>query len=144
MKVAIFSTKSYDRTFFLEANVEAGHELVFFEPRLSGQTCPLADGFPAVCAFVNDTLDAHVILSLTKRGARLIALRCAGFNHVDLEIAEHVGMTVTRVPAYSPHAVAEHTLALILALDRKIHKAYNRVREGNQILRARVTLDYLE
>jgi D-lactate dehydrogenase len=92
---------------------------------------PVGRGVPVICAFVNDTLDAHVLLALLKQGVRLIALRCAGFNHVDLEVADHLGLTVTRVPAYSPHAVAEHTLALILALDRKIHKAYNRVREGN-------------
>jgi D-lactate dehydrogenase len=131
MKVAVFSTKPYDRAFFQAGNIALGHELVFFEPRLTGQTSPLAADFRAVCAFVNDSLDAHVLFSLMKQGTRLIALRCAGFNHVDLEVADHVGLTVTRVPAYSPHAVAEHTLALILALDRKIHKAYNRVREGN-------------
>ena len=141
MKIAVFSTKPYDRSFFQAANVQAGHELVFFEPRLTDQTCPLAAGFPAVCAFVNDTLDAHVLLSLMKQGTRLIALRSAGFNHVDLEVADHVGLTVTRVPAYSPHAVAEHTLALILALDRKIHKAYNRVREGNFALEGLMGLE---
>jgi D-lactate dehydrogenase len=131
MKVAVFSAKPYDRTFFLAANRPAGHELVFFEPRLTSQTCPLANEFPAVCAFVNDQLDAHVLLTLSKQGTKLIALRCAGFNHVDLEVADQLGMTVTRVPAYSPHAVAEHTVALLLALNRHLHKAYNRVREGN-------------
>lgn len=131
MRVALFSTKPYDRTFFTAANREAGHELVFFEPRLTTQTCPLAAGFPVICPFVNDVLDAHVLLTLSRQGTRLIALRSAGFNHVDLEIAEQIGLTVTRVPAYSPQAVAEHTLALMLALDRKLHKAYNRVREGN-------------
>ncbi len=131
MKVALFSTKPYDRTYFEAANAQFGHELVYFEPRLTSQTCPLAAEFPAICAFVNDILDAHTLLALTKQGVELIALRCAGFNQVDLEMADHLGLTVTRVPAYSPHAVAEHTLALILALDRKIHKAYNRVREGN-------------
>ncbi len=131
MKVAVFSTKPYDRTSFQAANAQAGHELVFFQPRLTAQTGPLAAGFPAVCAFVNDTLDAHVLLALMKQGTKLIALRCAGFNQVDLEVAEQIGLAVTRVPAYSPHAVAEHTLALLLALDRKLHKAYNRVREGN-------------
>jgi len=141
MKVAVFSTKPYDRTFFQAANTQAGHELVFFEPRLTGQTCPLAAGFPAICAFVNDTLDAHVLLSLMKQGTRLIALRCAGFNQVDLEVADQVELTVTRVAAYSPHAVAEHTLALILALDRKIHKAYNRVREGNFALEGLMGLE---
>jgi D-lactate dehydrogenase len=130
MRTAIFSTKPYDRTFFTAANT-ARHELVFFEPRLTAQTCPLAAGFPAICAFVNDQLDAHVLLALSKQGTKLIALRSAGFNHVDLEAAEQLGLSVTRVPAYSPHAVAEHTLALILALNRRIYKAYNRVREGN-------------
>jgi D-lactate dehydrogenase len=141
MKVAVFSTKPYDRTFFQAANAQVGHELVFFEPRLTSQTCPLAAGFPAICAFVNDTLDAHVLLSLMKQGTRLIALRCAGFNQVDLEVADQVELTVTRVAAYSPHAVAEHTLALILALDRKIHKAYNRVREGNFALEGLMGLE---
>ncbi len=141
MKVAVFSTKPYDRTFFQAANAQAGHELVFFEPRLTSQTSPLAAGFPAICAFVNDTLDAHVLLSLMKQGTRLIALRSAGFNQVDLEVADQVELTVTRVAAYSPHAVAEHTLALILALDRKIHKAYNRVREGNFALEGLMGLE---
>ncbi len=131
MKVAVFSTKSYDREFLLAANEEAGHELVFLEPRLTGLTCRLADGFPAVCAFVNDQLDAGVLLTLSKQQTRLIALRCSGFNNVDLRAAEQLGLTVTRVPAYSPQAVAEHTVGLILALSRKLHKAYNRVREGN-------------
>lgn len=131
MKTAVFSTKSYDRQFLEEANRQAGHELVFFEPRLTGQTCPLADGFPAVCVFVNDQLDAAVLLTLSRQGTRLIALRCAGFNNVDLRSAEQLNLTVARVPAYSPRAVAEHTLGLILALGRKLHKAYNRVREGN-------------
>jgi D-lactate dehydrogenase len=131
MRVAIFSTKSYDRPFFLAANESARHEMVFFEPRLTAATCPLAQGFPAVCVFVHDQLDAGVLLTLSRLGTRLIALRCAGFNQVDLEAAQQLGLTVTRVPAYSPHAVAEHTVALLLALNRKLHKAYNRVREGN-------------
>ena len=131
MKVAVFSTKPYDREFLSAGNATAGHELTFFEPRLTAQTCPLADGFPAVCAFVNDQLDAQVLLMLARQGTRLIALRCSGFNNVDLRAAEQLSLTVTRVPAYSPHAVAEHTVGLILALSRKLHKAYNRVREGN-------------
>lgn len=131
MKVAVFSTKSYDREFLTTANEPHGHELAFFEPRLTYQTYRLADEFPAICAFVNDQLDAQVLLPLARQGTRLIALRCAGFNHVDLPAAEQLGMTVTRVPAYSPHGVAEHTVALMLALNRKIPKAYNRVREGN-------------
>jgi D-lactate dehydrogenase len=131
MKVAVFSTKPYDRDFLAAANREAGHEMVFFEPRLNGETTRLAEGFPAVCAFVNDELDAGVLLSLSRHGTRLVALRCAGFNQVDLKAAAQLGVAVTRVPAYSPHAVAEHTVALILTLARKIHKAHNRVREGN-------------
>ncbi len=131
MHVAVFSTKSYDREFLSAANAAHGHDLTFFEPRLTPQTARLADGFPTVCAFVNDQLDAQVLLMLARQGTRLIALRSAGFNHVDLMAAEHLGFTVTRVPAYSPHAVAEHTVGLILALCRKLHKAYLRVREGN-------------
>jgi len=131
MKIGVFSTKSYDREFFAAANDEAGHELVFFEPRLNRETARLAEGFPAVCAFVNDELDAGVLLSLSRHGTRLVALRCAGFNQVDLKAAAQLGIAVTRVPAYSPDAVAEHTVALILTLARKIHKAHNRVREGN-------------
>lgn len=131
MKVGIFSTKPYDREFLAAANREAGHELTFFEPRLNRDTVRLAEGFPAVCAFVNDELDAGVLLSLSRSGTRLVALRCAGFNQVDLKAAGQLGIAVTRVPAYSPDAVAEHTVALILTLARKTHKAHNRVREGN-------------
>ncbi len=131
MDLAIFSTKPYDREYFLEANRPHGHRLVFFEPRLTDQTSRLAADFPAVCAFVNDQLDASMLLTLSRQGTQLIALRCAGFNNVDLRAAEHLGIAVARVPAYSPHAVAEHTVALILALARRLHKAYNRVREGN-------------
>lgn len=131
MRVAVFSAKSYDREYLGRANREAGHELVFFEARLQSQTAELAHGFPAVCVFVNDELDARVLLTLQRGGTRLVALRCAGYNHVDLQVAEQLGLTVARVPAYSPQAVAEHTLALTLALARKLHKAYNRVREGN-------------
>jgi D-lactate dehydrogenase len=133
MKVAFFNTKSYDRRSF-EAAAAAGsrkHELLFLEPRLSRETAPLAAGSPAVCVFVNDELDAAVLEKLAQNGTRLIALRCAGFNNVDLAAARQHGLTVVRVPAYSPHAVAEHTAALILALSRKICRAYARVREGN-------------
>ena len=131
MKVAVFSTKPYDQKFLRAANTPYRHELVFFEPRLTRETSPLATDFPAVCAFVNDQLDAAVLHTLARQGTRLLALRCAGFNHVDLAAAHEVGLTVVRVPAYSPYAVAEHTIALILALNRKIHRAYARVREGN-------------
>ncbi|GAB4242102.1 MAG: 2-hydroxyacid dehydrogenase [Acidobacteriota bacterium] len=141
MRVAVFSTKSYDRDFLSRANQQAGHELVFFEARLQSQTAELAQGFPAVCVFVNDELDARVLLTLQRGGTRLIALRCAGYNNVDLQVAEQLGFTVVRVPAYSPQAVAEHTLALTLALARKLHKAYNRVREGNFALDGLLGID---
>ncbi len=132
MKTAVFSTKPYDRQFLQAACVPPDvHELTFFEPRLTRETAPLAAGFRAVCAFVNDVLDAATIGQLAERGVRLIALRCAGFNNVDLQAAQRHGLCVVRVPAYSPHAVAEHTVGLILALNRKLHKAYARVREGN-------------
>jgi D-lactate dehydrogenase len=131
MRVAVFNTKSYDRQFLLAANDTARHELVFFEPRLSAETSKLAQGFPVVCAFVNDTLDRLALVDLAASGTKLIALRCAGFNQVDLTAAAELGMRVVRVPAYSPYAVAEHAIGLMLALNRKIHKAYARVREGN-------------
>jgi D-lactate dehydrogenase len=130
MRVAVFSTKSYDQRFLSTAAGER-HELVFFEARLNAVTAPLAEGFPAVCAFVNDQLDAEVLNALHYGGTRLIALRSAGFNHVDLAKAASLGMRVARVPAYSPYAVAEHAVALILTLNRKLHRAYARVREGN-------------
>ena len=131
MKVAIFSTKSYDRQFLITANYDHEHELVFFEPRLNRETAPLAKNFPAVCGFVNDQLNAPTLEILAAHGTRLIALRSAGFNNVDLKAAAKLGLTIVRVPAYSPYAVAEHTIGLILTLNRKIHRAYNRVREGN-------------
>src|SRR5215210_5927596 len=126
MKTAIFNTKLYDRTSLEAANEVHGHELVFLEPRLAEETCKLAAGFPAVCVFVNDQLSAPVLAQLQEQGTQLIALRCAGFNNVDLAAARDLGMTVARVPAYSPHAVAEHTVGLMLTLNRNIHRAYNR------------------
>jgi D-lactate dehydrogenase len=131
MKVAVFGTKAYDRRFLEAANANYGHELVFFEPHLTCDTAVLASDFPAVSVFVNDQLDEKTLKALAEQGPRLIALRSAGFNHVDLTAATELGITVVRVPAYSPYAVAEHTIGLILTLNRKIHRAYNRVREGN-------------
>lgn len=131
MRVAVFSTKQYDEESLGAANHESGHELVFLEPRLSPDTAPLAANCAAVCAFVNDDLGAEVLTKLADQGVQLIALRSAGFNHVDLTAAVRLGLTVARVPGYSPHAVAEHCVGLILALNRKIHRAYNRVREHN-------------
>ncbi|MCC5602861.1 2-hydroxyacid dehydrogenase [Nostoc favosum] len=131
MKVAVFSTKVYDRKFLSDANSPTQHELVFFEPRLNRDTAILAAGFPAVCVFVHDQVDAPTLELLASRGTRLVVLRCAGFNNVDLQAAADLGITVVRVPAYSPYGVAEHAVGLILSLNRKIHRAYNRVREGN-------------
>ena len=141
MKIAVFSTKSYDRRFFESANEGEGHELTFFESRLTKHTAALAEGHDAVCAFVNDHLDASVLKRVAGAGVRLLALRSAGFNHVDLDAADRLGLTVARVPAYSPHAVAEHALALLLALNRQIYRSYNRVREGNFALDGLIGFD---
>jgi D-lactate dehydrogenase len=131
MKVAVFSTKAYDQRFLDAANERHGHELRYLEPRLTAVTAPLAADCGAVCAFVNDQVDAEALRVLKEGGTKLIALRSAGFNHVDLDAASALGITVARVPAYSPYAVAEHAVALILALNRKLHRAYARVREAN-------------
>ena len=131
MDVAVFSTKPYDRRFLDAANAGHGHRLDWFDAPLVEATTPLARGYGAVCVFVNDRVSAEVAAALAEGGVRLVALRSAGFNNVDLAAARAQGLKVVRVPAYSPHAVAEHTVALILALNRKIHRAYNRVREGN-------------
>ncbi|BAY12282.1 2-hydroxyacid dehydrogenase [Calothrix sp. NIES-2098] len=131
MKVAVFGTKAYDRQFLEAANSPKQHDLVFLEPRLNRDTAILAAGFPAVCVFVHDQVDASTLEILASNGTRLVALRCAGFNNVDLHTAADLGITVVRVPAYSPYGVAEHAVGLILSLNRKIHRAYNRVREGN-------------
>ncbi|WP_373533248.1 2-hydroxyacid dehydrogenase [Vampirovibrio sp.] len=131
MRVAIFSVKPYDKEYLEKMNEPFQHELTFFEARLSAETVSLASGFEAVCPFVNDQLDAPILKTLAQNGTRLLALRSAGFNHVDLKAAEANGLTVARVPAYSPYAIAEHTVGLMLDLNRNIHRAYNRVREGN-------------
>lgn len=131
MKIAVFSTKAYDRRVLDGANSGHGHELSYFEARLTQETVGLAAGYEAVCPFVNDELDAGVVDALAEGGTRLITLRSAGFNHVDLVAAQSRGMVVARVPAYSPYAVAEHAVGLILTLNRCLHRAYARVREGN-------------
>lgn len=131
MKVAVFHTKPYDKKFLSEANEGFRHKLTFFEVHLNKDTCKLAFGFDAVCAFVNDHLDKEVLTLLSRNGIKLIALRCAGVNNVDLQAAKDLNLTVARVPAYSPHGVAEHTVALILALNRRIYRAYNRIRDSN-------------
>ena len=129
MKIAFFSTKIYDREFF--DRYITTHEIIYFEAPLNEQTVNLAAGCKAICVFVNDKITATVIKALKSIGVELIALRCAGFNNVDIVAAEADGITIVRVPEYSPYAVAEHAVALILTLNRKTHKAYNRVREGN-------------
>jgi D-lactate dehydrogenase len=136
MRVAVFSTKPYDQFYLNKANEEHqhGHELVYFEARLTPSTVKLVDDFTAVCAFVNDNLSAEVLHGLSERGICLIALRSAGFNNVDLAAADELGLTVVRVPAYSPYAVAEHAVGMMLALNRRYHRAYARVREGNLAL----------
>ncbi len=129
MKIAFFSTQPYDKEYFERFNNQ--HQIAFFDAPLNEQTVNLAKGSETICAFVNDKLNATVIKALADMGVKLIAQRCAGFNNVDLAAAKENNITVVRVPAYSPHAVAEHALALIMTLNRKTHKAYNRVREGN-------------
>ena len=129
MKIAVFDSKQYDQQALTLANHDYGFALSFFEPRLNSDTVALAAGFEVVCPFVNDRLDAAVVASLAAGGTRLVALRCAGFNGVDLAACSRHGIRVVRVPAYSPHAVAEHAFALLLAVNRRIHKAYVRVRE---------------
>lgn len=130
MKVAIFSTKPYERVYLDKFN-KGKHELVYFDAALNADTTNLAIGFEAVCVFVSDKIDKNTIEKLAKDGVKLIDLRSAGFNNVDIEAAAKHNIKVLRVPAYSPQAVAEHAVALILTLNRKTHKAYNRVREGN-------------
>lgn len=129
MNVAVFSTKAYDQRFLSAANRD--HELTFLETRLTLQTAPLARDHQAVCCFVNDDLGEAVLERLFEAGVRMVAMRCAGYNNVDVKALRRLGMAAARVPAYSPYAVAEHTMGLILVLNRKFHRAFNRVREMN-------------
>ena len=131
MRTAVFGTRAYDRSFLAEENHAARHEMVFLEPGLDRSTATLAQGFPAVCIFVNDKADADVLKALAAGGTRLIALRCTGFNNVDLKAAAELGLKVVRVVTYSPYSVAEHAVALLQAINRKIHRAYNRTRDSN-------------
>lgn len=129
MKIAFFSTQPYDKQYFEKEATE--HTIKFLDVSLTEQSVDLAKDCDAVCVFVNDRLNADVIKELASLGIKIIALRCAGFNNVDVAAAAAHNLKIVRVPAYSPHAVAEHALALIMTLNRKTHKAYNRVREGN-------------
>lgn len=131
MKIAVFSTRPYDREFMSAANAKAAHRLCFFDAALGLETCALAAGHEAVCIFVNDTADVGVLEALAAGGTRLVALRCSGFNNIDLKAAARLGLKVVRVVAYSPYSVAEHAVALLLTVNRKIHRAYNRTRDSN-------------
>ncbi|XWN32771.1 MAG: 2-hydroxyacid dehydrogenase [Devosia sp.] len=139
MKITVFSSKSYDEA-YLSADAR-DHALTFVAARLDATTAAVAAGSEAVIAFVNDHLDERALEKLTELGVKLVLLRCAGFNHVDVGAAERLGLAVAHVPAYSPNAVAEHTVGLIMALNRKIHRAFNRVREGNFALDGLIGFD---
>lgn len=141
VKVSLFDTHGYEREAFTAANEGLGHQLTFLEPRLTSATASLAAGHDAVCAFVNDRVDAIALEALRGCGVRIVALRSAGYNHVDLAAAATLGLPVVRVPEYSPYAVAEHAVALVLTLNRKIHRAYARVREWNFSLEGLVGFD---
>jgi D-lactate dehydrogenase len=139
--ITMFSAKPYDRRGFDEANIDGELDIRFLDTRLTAETAMLAAGSDAICAFVNDDLSAGVVEVVAQGGTTLIAMRCAGFNNVDLDAARRHGVTVVRVPSYSPNAVAEHTLALMLSLNRHIHRANNRVRDGNFSLDGLVGFD---
>jgi D-lactate dehydrogenase len=141
MKIAVFNTKSYDREYLDRYNEPANHRLVYFEAPLNRNTVNLTQGYDGVCVFVNDIIDRDTITGLADNGVKIIALRCAGFNNVDLQATNEYDIRVVRVPSYSPQAVAEHAVALILTLNRKTHKAYNRVRENNFSLERLVGFD---
>jgi D-lactate dehydrogenase len=141
MQVAVFDTHKYDQAALELSNASFDHKLHYIESRLTEKTAKLAAGFPAVCSFVNDRVNKKALEVLRDSGVRVIALRSAGYNHIDLQAASHMGITVVRVPEYSPHAVAEHTVALILALNRKVHRSFNRVREHNFSLDGLVGFD---
>lgn len=141
MKIAFYDTHSFEREAFDDANKEYRHDIHYLEPRLTELTAILSRSFECVCAFTNDHLNTQVLELLKQQGCRLVALRSAGFNHVDLPSAKSLGITVVRVPEYSPYAIAEHVIAMIQTLNRKTHRAYNRVREGNFSLNGLVGFD---
>ncbi|MGQ9871286.1 2-hydroxyacid dehydrogenase [Leptodesmis sp.] len=141
MRVAVFSTRPYDRQFLEAANAAHGHELIYHEARLQAHSAPIANGCEAVCVFVNDAVDRLVLEILAASGVRLVALRSTGFNNVDLQAAADLKIKVVRVTDYSPYSVAEHAVGLILMLNRKLYKAYNRVREDNFSLQGLMGFD---
>jgi D-lactate dehydrogenase len=144
MKIAFFSAKEYEQTYFDHENSLHKFDIHYFPSKLDRNTAKMAAGMPVVCPFVNDSLNAEVLQQLKDNGTKLIALRSAGFNHVDMAKAKELGLVVTRVPAYSPHAVAEHAVGLILTLNRKIHRAYLRVRESDFSLHGLLGFDIHE
>jgi len=131
MKIDFFSAQPYDITFFEKSNIQYRYELIFHDYALNDETVENIKNTRCICVFVNDKLNANVLEQLHKKGVRLVALRCAGFNNIDIAAADRLGITVVRVPAYSPESIAEHAVALMLSLSRHVHKAYNRVRESN-------------
>lgn len=131
MKITFYSARPYEKQFFERINTSYGHDFIYLEVPLNKDTAIFSKSSEAVCIFVNDIADRPTLEILKNRGVSIIALRCAGYNNVDLEAAEELDLKVVRVPAYSPYSVAEHTIALILTLNRKTHRAYNRVKEGN-------------
>ena len=131
MKIAMFSAKGYDSDHFDLANAQYGYQIDYFDVRLDSKTSRLAHGYPVVCAFVNDDISRAVLTDLANNGTKLLAMRCAGYNNVDLVAAKELGLKVVRVPAYSPEAVAEHAVGLMMTLNRRIHKAYQRTRDAN-------------
>lgn len=141
MRIVLFSSKPYDQQSFSAAALPDDWQVNFQDAHLRADTVGLAAGYEVVCAFINDDLSATVLQQLAQGGTRLIALRSAGYNHVDLHAAQRLGLTVVRVPAYSPHAVAEHALALIMTLNRRTHRAFNRTREGDFSLRGLTGFD---
>jgi D-lactate dehydrogenase len=141
MKIALFDTHAFEKEIFINTNFKYQHQLNFFENRLNASSVSLCEGFDAVCSFVNDKLDVQTLESLKKFKVQIVALRCAGFNHVDLVAAKKLNLPIVRVPEYSPYAVAEHTVALLLTLNRKIHRAHSRVREFNFSLDGLVGFD---
>ena len=138
---AVFDTKPYDRDHLQPATADGAIEWRFLEFRLTRDTVPTAKGAQAVCVFVNDQVDRPCLEALAAQGVKLVALRCTGFNNVDLAAAKELKLAVTRVPVYSPYAVAEHAVALLLTLNRKVHRAFNRVRELNFSLNGLVGFD---
>jgi D-lactate dehydrogenase len=141
MKTAFFSTKTYDRESFEKHLKDFGHEISYLEANLGSRTLSLAEGHGAICSFVNDHITEPMLGRMAKMGIKLVALRCAGYNQINLKAAKSVNIPVVRIPAYSPEAVAEHAFALILTLSRKTHKTYNRIRENNFSLEGLIGLN---